>query len=187
MLRWCSLFLCVVMLSCTGCRLIGRVLDITLRTAVQLLPLLLFVSVDEDGDGYREMNVAGVLRDGQELIGTYVAANQLEPLNFLYEQNGWLDVMPETLIQLLDGRVMPVPAQHQADQQLARDQVVARTLQMLLQQCLRRGQIAARDRHDRFVRDPQPKYPGDRCNASQRLSGPASMRHLAIFQIVWIK
>jgi glucose/mannose transport system substrate-binding protein len=31
---------------------------------------------------------------GQELIGTYVAANQLEPVNFLYEQEGWLDVMP---------------------------------------------------------------------------------------------
>ena len=37
---------------------------------------------------------------GQELIGTYVAANQSEP-NFLYEQNGWLDVMPETLIPLI--------------------------------------------------------------------------------------
>ncbi len=38
---------------------------------------------------------------GQELIGTYVAAGQLEPLNFLYEENGWLDVMPETLIPLI--------------------------------------------------------------------------------------
>ena len=28
---------------------------------------------------------------GQELIGTYVAAGQLEPLNFLYEEMGWLD------------------------------------------------------------------------------------------------
>lgn len=48
---------------------------------------------------------------GQELIGTYVAANQLEPLNFLYEQNGWLDVMPDTLIPLIsqDGNIYSVP------------------------------------------------------------------------------
>jgi len=38
---------------------------------------------------------------GQELIGTYVAAGQIEPLNFLYEEEGWLDVMPETLIPLI--------------------------------------------------------------------------------------
>jgi len=48
---------------------------------------------------------------GQELIGTYVAANQLEPLNFLYEQEGWLAVMPETLIPLIsqDGNIYSVP------------------------------------------------------------------------------
>jgi glucose/mannose transport system substrate-binding protein len=48
---------------------------------------------------------------GQELIGTYVKANQLEPLNFLYEQNGWLDVMPETLIPLIseNGNIYSVP------------------------------------------------------------------------------
>jgi len=48
---------------------------------------------------------------GQELIGTYVAAGQLEPVNFLYEQNGWLDVMPETLIPLIsqDGDIYSVP------------------------------------------------------------------------------
>jgi glucose/mannose transport system substrate-binding protein len=48
---------------------------------------------------------------GQELIGTYVAAGQIEPLNFLYEQNGWLDVMPETLIPLIsqDGNIYSVP------------------------------------------------------------------------------
>ncbi|MBX3057175.1 MAG: carbohydrate ABC transporter substrate-binding protein [Anaerolineae bacterium] len=48
---------------------------------------------------------------GQELIGTYVAANQLEPVNFLYEENGWLDVMPETLIPLIsqDGDIYSVP------------------------------------------------------------------------------
>jgi glucose/mannose transport system substrate-binding protein len=48
---------------------------------------------------------------GQELIGTYVAADQLEPVNFLYEENGWLDVMPETLIPLMsqDGNIYSVP------------------------------------------------------------------------------
>jgi glucose/mannose transport system substrate-binding protein len=48
---------------------------------------------------------------GQELIGTYVAADQLEPVNFLYEENGWLDVMPDTLIPLIsqDGNIYSVP------------------------------------------------------------------------------
>lgn len=48
---------------------------------------------------------------GQELIGTYVAAGQLEPVNFLFEENGWLDVMPETLIPLIsqDGNIYSVP------------------------------------------------------------------------------
>jgi glucose/mannose transport system substrate-binding protein len=48
---------------------------------------------------------------GWELIGTYVAADQLEPVNFLYEENGWLDVMPETLIPLIskDGNIFSVP------------------------------------------------------------------------------
>ncbi|MCS7011400.1 MAG: ABC transporter substrate-binding protein, partial [Anaerolineales bacterium] len=48
---------------------------------------------------------------GQELIGTYVAGNQIEPLNFLYEEEGWLDVMPETLIPLIsqDGKIYSVP------------------------------------------------------------------------------
>lgn len=48
---------------------------------------------------------------GQELIGTYVAAGQLEPLNFLFEENGWLDVMPATLIPLIsnEGNIYSVP------------------------------------------------------------------------------
>lgn len=48
---------------------------------------------------------------GQELIGTYVAADQLESLNFLYEEEGWLAVMPETLIPLIsqDGEIYSVP------------------------------------------------------------------------------
>jgi glucose/mannose transport system substrate-binding protein len=48
---------------------------------------------------------------GQELIGTYVAGNQIEPLNDLYEEQGWLDVMPETLIPLISdsGNIYSVP------------------------------------------------------------------------------
>jgi glucose/mannose transport system substrate-binding protein len=48
---------------------------------------------------------------GQELIGTYVAADQLEPLNFLYEEEGWMEVMPDTLIPLIsqDGNIYSVP------------------------------------------------------------------------------
>ncbi|TLN22196.1 carbohydrate ABC transporter substrate-binding protein, partial [bacterium] len=48
---------------------------------------------------------------GQELIGTYVKANQLEPLNFLYQQEGWLDVMPKMLIPLIsqNGNIYSVP------------------------------------------------------------------------------
>lgn len=48
---------------------------------------------------------------GQEIIGTYVAASQIEPLNSLFEEQGWLDVMPETLIPLIsaDGNIYSVP------------------------------------------------------------------------------
>jgi glucose/mannose transport system substrate-binding protein len=48
---------------------------------------------------------------GQELIGTYVAADQIEPLNFLYDEEGWLAVMPDTLIPLIsaDGNIYSVP------------------------------------------------------------------------------
>ncbi|NWG08419.1 MAG: carbohydrate ABC transporter substrate-binding protein [Chloroflexi bacterium] len=48
---------------------------------------------------------------GQELIGTYVAGKQIQPLNDLYESEGWLDVMPETLIPLIsqDGNIYSVP------------------------------------------------------------------------------
>jgi glucose/mannose transport system substrate-binding protein len=48
---------------------------------------------------------------GQEIIGTYVAAEQVQPLNELFEQEGWLDVMPETLIPLIsqDGNIYSVP------------------------------------------------------------------------------
>jgi glucose/mannose transport system substrate-binding protein len=48
---------------------------------------------------------------GQELIGTYVAGNQIQPLNDLYEEEGWLAVMPETLIPLIsdNGNIYSVP------------------------------------------------------------------------------
>jgi glucose/mannose transport system substrate-binding protein len=65
---------------------------------------------------------------GQELIGTYVAADQLEPLNFLYEENGWLDVMPETLIPLIsqDGNIYSVPVNiHRANVLWANPTVLA--------------------------------------------------------------
>ncbi len=48
---------------------------------------------------------------GQELIGTYVAGNQIQSLNELYEAEGWIDVMPETLIPLIsyEGDIYSVP------------------------------------------------------------------------------
>jgi len=48
---------------------------------------------------------------GQELIGTYVAGSQIEPLNDLYEAEGWIDIMPETLIPLIsqNGNIYSVP------------------------------------------------------------------------------
>ena len=38
---------------------------------------------------------------GQEIIGTYVAAGQIEPLNSLFEGEGWGKVMPATLLPLI--------------------------------------------------------------------------------------
>lgn len=49
---------------------------------------------------------------GQELIGTWVAADRMEDLTFLYEEEGWFDVFPEQFIDLLsteDG-IWSVPA-----------------------------------------------------------------------------
>ncbi|MFS8544211.1 MAG: extracellular solute-binding protein, partial [Limnochordales bacterium] len=34
---------------------------------------------------------------GQELIGTWVLADRMEDLTFLYEQEGWFDFLPEPL------------------------------------------------------------------------------------------
>ncbi|NDJ35005.1 MAG: carbohydrate ABC transporter substrate-binding protein [Chloroflexi bacterium] len=48
---------------------------------------------------------------GQGLIGTHAASGQLEPLNDLYEQNGWFEVMPPPLIEVIsqDGNIYSVP------------------------------------------------------------------------------
>jgi glucose/mannose transport system substrate-binding protein len=48
---------------------------------------------------------------GQELIGTYVAGNQIQPLNDLYQSEGWLAIMPQTLIPLISdgGNIYSVP------------------------------------------------------------------------------
>jgi glucose/mannose transport system substrate-binding protein len=48
---------------------------------------------------------------GQELIGTYVAADKIQPLDDLYDSEGWLDVMPAGLIDLIssDGHIWSVP------------------------------------------------------------------------------
>ncbi len=65
---------------------------------------------------------------GWELIGTYVAADQIESLNFLYDQEGWLDVMPETLIPLIskDGDIYSVPVNiHRANVLWANPTVLA--------------------------------------------------------------
>lgn len=48
---------------------------------------------------------------GQEIIGTYVAAGQIEPLNDLYAEQGMLDVMPAALIPQIsqEGNIYSVP------------------------------------------------------------------------------
>lgn len=38
---------------------------------------------------------------GMELIGTYVVADRMEDITFLFEEEGWLDAYPEGLIDLL--------------------------------------------------------------------------------------
>jgi glucose/mannose transport system substrate-binding protein len=48
---------------------------------------------------------------GQELIGTWVVADRMEDLTFLFEEQGWMDVFPEALIDLLsyEGGIYSVP------------------------------------------------------------------------------
>jgi glucose/mannose transport system substrate-binding protein len=65
---------------------------------------------------------------GQELIGTYVKDEKIESLNFLYDQEGWLDVMPETLIPLISegGDIYSVPVNiHRANVIWSNTQVLA--------------------------------------------------------------
>lgn len=48
---------------------------------------------------------------GEELTGTWVVANRMEDLTLLYEEEGWFDVFPPDLIDLLtyDGGIYSVP------------------------------------------------------------------------------
>jgi glucose/mannose transport system substrate-binding protein len=48
---------------------------------------------------------------GQELIGTWVIANRMEDLTPLFQEQGWLDVFPQGLIDLLsyEGGIYSVP------------------------------------------------------------------------------
>jgi glucose/mannose transport system substrate-binding protein len=48
---------------------------------------------------------------GQELIGTWVAANRMEDLTSLFQQQGWMDAFPKNLIDLIStsGGIWSVP------------------------------------------------------------------------------
>jgi len=48
---------------------------------------------------------------GHELLDTWVAAGKMEPLNDLYESEGWMDKFPKDLIDMLskDGQIYSVP------------------------------------------------------------------------------
>ena len=48
---------------------------------------------------------------GGELLGTYVAANQMEPLDSLYKEEGWDKVFPKSVIDIAskDGKPYSVP------------------------------------------------------------------------------
>jgi len=48
---------------------------------------------------------------GQELVGTWVVADRMEDISFLYEENGWFDSFPPDLIDELtvDGGIYSVP------------------------------------------------------------------------------
>ncbi|HEQ71729.1 MAG TPA: carbohydrate ABC transporter substrate-binding protein [Spirochaetia bacterium] len=48
---------------------------------------------------------------GQELIGTWVVANRMEDLTFLFKDQGWMDVFPKDLIKLIgtDKGIWSVP------------------------------------------------------------------------------
>jgi glucose/mannose transport system substrate-binding protein len=48
---------------------------------------------------------------GHELIDSWVKAGKMEPVTFIFEENGWLDVYPEDVIDILsyDGEIWSVP------------------------------------------------------------------------------
>ena len=48
---------------------------------------------------------------GHELIDSWVKAEKMEPVTFVFEENGWLDVYPEDVIDILsyDGEIWSVP------------------------------------------------------------------------------
>ncbi|MFP4344917.1 MAG: ABC transporter substrate-binding protein [Anaerolineales bacterium] len=48
---------------------------------------------------------------GHELIDSWVKAGKMEPVTFIFEENGWLDVYPEGVIDILsyDGEIWSVP------------------------------------------------------------------------------
>jgi glucose/mannose transport system substrate-binding protein len=48
---------------------------------------------------------------GQELIGTWVVADRMEPITFIFEEEGWRDVMPELLLDQIthEGEIYSVP------------------------------------------------------------------------------
>ena len=54
MKHWIRIGLCIVLLNCTGCRLISQTINYALNLAVQLIPFLLLVAIDEDGNGEPE-------------------------------------------------------------------------------------------------------------------------------------
>ncbi len=49
---------------------------------------------------------------GQELIASYVVTGYMEPITFLWEEEGWLDVFPQDLIDMVsyEGEIYSVPA-----------------------------------------------------------------------------
>jgi glucose/mannose transport system substrate-binding protein len=48
---------------------------------------------------------------GHELIDTWVVADKMEPVTFIFEENGWLDVYPQGVIDILshEGEIWSVP------------------------------------------------------------------------------
>ena len=99
-------------------------LDALLKVLAQRQPEIQFVNAAHAGGSDAEARAALVERlqagappdswqapVGQAAIASYGSAGYLEPLNFLFEQQGWSQVLPKTLIPLLEsnGNVYAVP------------------------------------------------------------------------------